>query len=111
MGRKNTDLIVEFYDGEEPTYKNAARAADTYTSTNGTSGWFLPSIGELYWLYQNRTHLDGKTGDSITGMGTSFFWSSSQSNAANAWYRAFNDGDRFANAKTSNRYVRAVRAF
>jgi hypothetical protein len=111
MGRKNTDLIVEFYDGEEPTYKNAARAADTYTSTSGTSGWFLPSIGELYWLYQNRTHLAGKTGDGITGMGTSYFWSSSQTNAGNALGQNFNNGGRGANNKLNLDTVRAVRAF
>jgi hypothetical protein len=112
MGRKNTDLIVAFYAGQEPTYRNAARAADTYTSTNGTSDWFLPSIGELYWLYQNRAHLDGKSGSGITGMGTSYFWSSSQVAIGSAWSQEFvSDGGRYTNPKNNTSYVRAVRAF
>jgi hypothetical protein len=111
MGKKNTDLIVEFYYGEEPipTYKNAARAADTYTSANGTSDWFLPSIGELYWLYQNIVHLNGK--DGITIMETSVFWSSSQNSANSAWYQSFNNGNRDQIGKGNPYRVRAVRAF
>ena len=109
MGRKNTDLIVAFYGTTEPTYLNAARAANSYTG--GTANdWFLPSIGELYWLYQNRAQLNDK--DGITAMPTTgYFWSSSQRHSTGAWDQNFSDGSRNINYKDDNYSVRSVRAF
>lgn len=42
-----------------------------------SSGWFLPSIGQMRNVYQNRTSLfDGKTGVSVLQRG--WYWSSSE---------------------------------
>ena len=109
MGRKNTDLIVAFYEGQTTTYLNAARAADDYEGGTA-SDWFLPSIGELYWLYQNRAQLNDK--DGITAMPTTgYFWSSSQSGNSGAWAQLFSDGNRFDTNKGNDISVRSVRAF
>ena len=41
-----------------------------------SSGWFLPSIGQMWNVYQNRTSLfDGKTG--VSGLQRDWYWSSS----------------------------------
>ena len=43
-----------------------------------SSGWFLPSIGQMWNVYQNRTSLfDGKTGVSV--LQRDWYWSSSES--------------------------------
>ena len=42
-----------------------------------SSGWFLPSIGQMWNVYQNRTSLfDGKTG--VSGLQRDWYWSSSE---------------------------------
>lgn len=42
-----------------------------------SSGWFLPSIGQMWNVYQNRTSLfDGKTGVSV--LQVDWYWSSSE---------------------------------
>jgi len=111
MGRKNTDLIVAFYSSstETPKYLNAARAANNYAGGTA-SDWFLPSIGELYWLYQNRAQLNDK--DGITAMPTTgYFWSSSQCNLTYAWLQNFSNGGRSIDFKNYLSSVRSVRAF
>ena len=52
-------------------YDNKAQAPDN------SSGWFLPSIGQMLNVYQNRTSLfDGKTG--VSGLQRDLYWSSSE---------------------------------
>jgi hypothetical protein len=72
---------------------------------NGYSDWYLPSIGELQFMY-SRLHLQG-----LGGFGGALYWSSSQVNPFNAWYMGFDNGDINDNNKGYNYQVRAVRAF
>ena len=79
-----------------------------------SSGWFLPSIGQMWNVYQNRTSLfDGKTG--VSDLQRDWYWSSSEyySNPAyNALYVYVNNGSVLNYLKSySNSYVRPVLAF
>ena len=66
-------------------------------------GWRLPTKDELNILYENK--------DKIGGFAYTYYWSSSESNAYNAWYFSFNNGSAYTNDKNNTLYVRAVRAF
>ena len=79
-----------------------------------SSGWFLPSIGQMLNVSQNRTSLfDGKTGVSVLQMG--WYWSSSEEYslaAYNALYVNVDSGRVGFNSKDGSRnYVRPVLAF
>ncbi|MBR3813961.1 MAG: hypothetical protein IKK38_08815 [Spirochaetaceae bacterium] len=96
--------------------------AKNYGTTNGctgayATGWYLPSIAELYQIYNMRTTIDAAI--ALCGLTNTFsstwFWSASQSaslvNAA--CLLAFNSGDwsSLYNKNNGLTYVCAVRAF
>jgi hypothetical protein len=88
--------------------------ANTYTATNYTSGWYVPSISELCTLYRNMTAVnDSLSKAKGTQIGTNGYWSSSQfSNTSGyAWYVNFSNGTVDGNYKVRNKYVRVIRAF
>ena len=71
------------------------------------NGWRLPNKDELTAMYE-QLHTKGKGNFRTDG----FYWSSSESNANNAWNFSFNSGvanDFIASAKGYSFYVRAVR--
>jgi hypothetical protein len=72
---------------------------------NGYSDWYLPSLGELQFMY-NRLHLQG-----LGGFGGGYYWSSSQGNPNDAGVMYFNNGGVGSSLKISGNQVRAVRAF
>ena len=91
-----------------------------YGANNGlegdlATGWYLPTVAELYTIYQNKTAVDAslsKAGGSQ--FGTSWYWSCCQypSSYNRARGLVFNYGDMFHNDKTSDgNYVCSVRAF
>ena len=79
-----------------------------------SSGWFLPSIGQMWNVYQNRTSLfDGKTGVSVSQ--SDRYWSSSEyynKPASHALFVSVNGGVVSNSGKyLSDSYVRPVLAF
>lgn len=93
---------------------------------DNTSGWFLPSCGQLSYLYQNRDFLTecintvkNKTSeqtlkDHICWFSTSWcYWSSTESSrySRNAWGVGFNCGGTDSYSKYGTYDVRAVLAF
>ena len=94
----------------------------TYAKNNDlkgdlATGWYLPTVAELYTIYQNKTVVDAslsKAGGSQ--FGTIYYWSCCQSPSNNYYARAldFNDGgmDTYNYAKgSSTNSVCSVRAF
>ena len=92
----------------------------TYAKTKGftgdlATGWYLPTVAELYTIYQNKTAVDAsisKAGGSQ--FGTSWYWSCCQysSNSSNAQVLEFGNGDMDYRLKYSDScYVCSVRAF
>ena len=102
-GRRDTQIIVAFYGASNTT--NAAYRASKYkvTPESDYDDWFLPSLGELNLLDEQRF----LAGIIISGD----FWSSSQSTGLGAWALYFGGGNRFANNKFLSYSVRAIRAF
>ena len=82
---------------------------------DGSDGWYLPTLEELYTIYQNKTTVDAslsKAGGSQ--FGTSWYWSCCQYPSLNSNARGliFDSGNMFNGSKDSNfNYVCSVRAF
>ena len=92
----------------------------TYAKTNSltgdlATGWYLPTVAELYTIYYNKTAVDtslSKAGG-IT-FGPSWYWSCCQENSIIYFAQAldFGYGDMYNNYKYVNDgYVCSVRAF
>ena len=92
----------------------------TYAETNGltgdlATGWYLPTVAELYTIYQNKTAVDAslsKAGGSQ--FGTSYYWSCCRnpSDGNGARDLSFYGGYLYNDDKSyDNSYVCSVRAF
>ena len=91
----------------------------TYAEKNGltgdlATGWYLPTVAELYTIYQNKTAVDAslsKAGGST--FGTSGYWSCCQAPSDNMCARSlfFYDGTKVIDSKASGSDVCSVRAF
>jgi hypothetical protein len=84
--------------------------ADTYAALecigliiNGYQDWYLPSLGELNEMYKNKKIIGGFQAFS--------YWSSSEINATQAWFKNFNDGSQIRQVKTAGYALRAIRRF
>lgn len=100
--------------GYPATYYAVVDYASKVPSPANSSGWFLPSIGQMWNVYQNRTSLfDGKT--VVSGLKSDWYWSSSELYyypAYDALCVLVNFGSVFSNFKYySFSYVRPVLAF
>ena len=100
--------------GYPATYYAVVDYASKVPSPANSSGWFLPSIGQMWNVYQNRTSLfDGKT--VVSGLKSDWYWSSSEyyyRPADDALYVYVDDGRVDRNLKDySSSYVRPVLAF
>jgi hypothetical protein len=100
-GQVNTSYIVLYHCSEAGI---AAKLCDELT-VGGYSDWFLPSKDELQLMYQNL-HTQG-----FGGFSSAYYWSSTESNAYNAWRFNFSFGVASNLSKSNTYYVRAVRAF
>lgn len=111
QGRMNTRLLVNAMgtsvyssdSGTATTSTYAAKLCDDYTY-GGYDDWFLPSVEELRYMYENMYQKS-------LGSLSYYYWSSSEYSASYSWNCYFNhDGMDYV-----DRYiyfsVRAVRAF
>ena len=102
-GAGNTRRIVKiqgFPEFEADTY---AALECLELSQNGYQDWYMPSIGELNKLYENKAIIGGFQQFS--------YWSSSESNTKKAWLKNFNNGSQVLQVKTASYAVRPVRKF
>ena len=89
--------------------------ANTGLEGDLATGWYLPTVAELYTIYQNKTAVNeslSKAGGST--FDTSFYWSCCQDSSKDycARFLDFNDGDMIYYGKGYNYpYVCSVRAF
>ena len=129
------DKTSDYMDGSDGWEKLKAACSDaennpenypawnyslTYAKTNGltgdlATGWYLPTVAELYTIYQNQTAVDAslsKAGGST--FGTSWYWSCCQAPSNNFYARVliFGDGNMGDTNKGNDvNYVCSVRAF
>lgn len=97
--------------------------ADTFNLPESCAdGWYLPSIAELCTVYENREAINASlerifeldSGASMDGLGTNWYWSSSQSGSSDdyAWFVHYFNGYAADCPKDfDNLHVLAVRAF
>ena len=112
QGRLNTSLLVNAMgsavysssSGTATTATYAAKLCDDYTY-GGYSDWFLPSIEELRYMYEN---LYSKSIGTWSGV----YWSSTEFSGSYSWYYNFRYDDVNYYSRSYYGYcVRAVRAF
>jgi len=115
---QTTGTLVNANRTEDGAYNTALMTgspAAAYITTLGT-GWYLPSVDELSLLYYNRysaqkgLRLGGYTLLQSNST-SSWYWSSSEYDATNAFRCSFLYGPPDVNSKATVCYVRAVRAF
>ena len=91
-----------------------------YGATNGltgdlATGWYLPTVAELYTIYQNKDVVNASLSKAVgRQFGSGYYWSCCQfpSNSVVAMVLSFNYGDMYDFVKDSgNIYVCSVRAF
>lgn len=100
-GKANT---IAMLGGCSSGAANAAHAYSTATTLPGD--WFLPSQGELKWIYNNLQDLG------VGGFANKYYWSSNEYGAKGAWFQDFGNGSQdYDLNKGLTLPVRAVRAF
>ena len=109
-GIANTDVLV----GTTPHSHgdNAAKAARGYNSgthPDGTSEWFLPSVGQ--WDKMATAAGGYEKLKTNAGLESSYYWSSTESGADSSWYFCSDDGYCYKAFKNAFHYVRACLAF
>ena len=138
LGFKNGITCTSTLTGDGHTHAAATAAASNNgtTAPTGTSGWFMPSMGQWNLIVQglatkkagsavttdltyqtnNPTYKADNLNSVITAAGgTGFqknsYWASTEQNFVRAWAIYFTDGYATNYAKTVNSYVRSVIAF
>ncbi len=107
-GKSNTAIIIA-NQGAVDGFPFAATVCNEYSATdaNGVTygDWYLPSKYELNLLYSQ------KAAGVVGGFANGSYWSSTESDASNAWAQVFSNGAQGVGIKSGVRWVRAVRAF
>ena len=110
-GKKNTSTILAYCITERKSCP-AFEYVNSYKTEGTKAGdWYLPSIGELYEIYDNMGVLNVALGKiAATRLTASWYWSSSEYSIGNAWAVVFASGyahDNFVKDSDSV-YVRPV---
>ena len=138
LGFKNGITCTSTLTGDGHTHAAATAAASNNgtTAPTGTSGWFMPSMGQwnlivqglatkkagsavttdLTYMTENPTYKADNLNSVITAAGgTGFqedsYWASTEQTHVRAWAMDFWYGYALQYAKTTNRYVRSIIAF
>ena len=101
-GIANTDVLVG-HTGHTHDAASAARGYNSGTHPEGTSAWFLPSVGQ----WDKMVTAVGDYGK--LGLNLGYYWSSTEVDAENAW--AVNGGSWSTDKKHYNQGIRACLAF
>ncbi len=137
LGFKNGITCTSTLTGDGHTHAAATAAASNNgtTAPTGTSGWFMPSMGQWNLIVQGlatkkagsavTTDLTASVNDTYkadnlnsvitdaggTGFQKSSYWASTEQTLVRAWAIYFTDGCATNYAKTVNYYVRSIIAF
>jgi hypothetical protein len=80
--------------------------------TDKGNGWKLPTLRQLQSLIDFSKSTNGVLSDMFINRVSDNFWSSisDATDTSNAWFVNFDDGYQSSNYKSSNYYVRCVKA-
>ena len=110
-GNQNT---IDIINANCTSSNGSPTAADICANLTlgGYSDWFLPSKDELMEMYLNIGQGNALGLGNIGGFANSYYWSSTVfGSGAVAWVQGFSNGFQGTSNKSSNFFVRAVRAF
>ena len=117
-GKANTAAQITHTECSSASYAPGFCAQYSRVNANGkglTAGrWWLPSLGELMMIYANMRKINYALSliEGATQLAETWYWSSTESSATNAWYLSLSYG--YASYSTKAAYqgrVRAVSAF
>jgi len=102
-GKQNTQIIVN-YMMESGNNQPAAQTCRQYRQ-GGYDDWFLPSKAELNLMYWNLKQ------QSLGGLGSGWYWSSSNASNYYASTQSFGNGNQGDAYKSDVNSIRPIRAF
>ena len=110
-GYSNTKSLVREHSGYAivSAYKNLKSSVTL--PPGKTSGWYVPSVGELKKLYQAKINVNSSLSTLSTSLSSSLYWSSGEYSSDYAWYVALSTGIVDFSLKRFNNSVRLVFAF
>lgn len=111
-GYSNTkSLVSEHSDYAIVSAYNSLKSGVTLPRDK-TSGWYVPSVGELTKLYQAKNKVDiSLSALGSTSLSLSKYWSSGESSAYDAWCVYLYSGYVHVNRRSWDFYVRLAFAF
>lgn len=117
-GKANTAAQIQHAECSGESYAPGFCAKYSRVNANGqglTAGkWWLPSEGELMCIYANMRKINYALSliEGATQLAETWYWSSTEDSATNAWYLYLYDGGAGGTTKASNQIrVRPVSAF
>lgn len=110
-GYSNTKSLVKYSDYAIVSAYNNLKSGVTLPRDK-TSGWYVPSVGELTKLYQAKNKVDiSLSALGSTSLSSSKYWSSGESSGYDAWCVYLYSGYVNVNRKSWDFYVRLAFAF
>lgn len=116
-GYSNTKSLESAYPGYGIVYAYTSLKNDVTLPSDKTSGWYVPSVGELMMLYQAKSQVNnslsnlGITSTLGSSRSSSYYWSSGENSRDDALTVNLYNGDVYLNSKGNKRYVRLSFAF
>ena len=117
-GKANTAAQITHSEASGTGYAPGFCHAYSRVNANGkglTAGkWWLPSLGEMMMIYANMTKINYALSliSGATKLSEDWYWTSTESSAASAWYLSLNSGTMNSDTKAASRgRVRPVSAF
>lgn len=117
-GKTSTAAQITHNECKTESYAPGFCASYERVNANGqglTAGkWWLPSLGELMMIYANMRKINYALSliNGATQLAETWYWSSTEYSAADAWYLSLSDGTASRITKATYQYrVRPVSAF
>lgn len=116
-GKTSTAAQITHNECKTESYAPGFCASYERVNANGnglTAGsWWLPSLGELMMIYANMRKINYALSliNGATQLAETWYWSSTESSATNAWYLSLSDGTAGSYTKAYQTRVRPVSAF
>lgn len=110
-GYSNTKSLVNKHSGYPIVSAYNSLNSGVTLPTGKTSGWYVPSVGELKKLFEAKSKVNASLSTLVgsTSLSSSTYWSSGEDSYYNAW--SVNNGTADSKRKSYSGYVRLVFAF
>lgn len=112
-GYSNTKRLASKHSGYAIVAAYNSLKSGVTLPSGKTSGWYVPSVGELMKLYQAKDKVNTSLSTlGSTSLSSSYYWSSGE-NSLNrgAWYVGLDNGNVYGYNKGNNYFVRLSFAF